>query len=129
MTAPGQELQWSWENRPTPLRAVAAKVVAVVGVLGSVVTSLVGWGLWSAEQGSAASGLLGTVPGLLTAVTVVAVAFGFVKRGEDVVTPLADPRSNTGDQLVAKPGTAHIRTSTTAAFDADMQRRRQQPPS
>lgn len=128
MTAPDGGLEWSWENRPTPLRPIVARVAAVAASVGTLVTMAVGWGLLSVQTGSAVTGLLGLLPGLVTALTVIAAALGFVKRGEDVVTPLADPRTNAGDQLVARLGTAHIRTSTTTALTADLERRREQGP-
>lgn len=88
-----------------PIRDAFSSVGKAVGWLGSVVTSLVGWGIVTATQGDALLGLLGAIPGAVTAVTTVLVAFGVIKRAERKTTPLSDPRDNSGTRLVPAPRT------------------------
>lgn len=78
-------------NRPTPLRDAFKTVGSTVALIGSIVAALVGWGVLSAAQGDAVSGLLGAVPGLVTLVTALLSAFGVVIRSEPAVTPVEDP--------------------------------------
>lgn len=88
-----------YPNRPRPLQTVADKVTRVVGVAGSLATALVGWGVMTVQQGDATTGLLGAIPGVVTAVTSVLVAFGVVRGGEPLVTPTEDPRDDAMNQL------------------------------
>lgn len=80
------------EPRPRPLLAAADAVVRGVGLLVTVVGMLVGWGVLTLAQGDAISGLLGLIPGLVTAVAVLLTALGVVRAAEPHVTPLSDPR-------------------------------------
>jgi hypothetical protein len=88
-------------DRPRPLVDAASWASRVTGLLGSVVTALAGWGLLTTVQGDAVVGLLGLIPGLVTAGTSVLVAFGVVKRAEPEVTPVIDPMDNQGRALRA----------------------------
>lgn len=88
------------ETRPRPIRDAFKSVGAAVALLGSVATSLVGWGVLTAAEGDAVSGLLGTLPGVVTAVTVLLAAFGVTRRAEPQVTPMRDPRDHDGTPLV-----------------------------
>jgi hypothetical protein len=88
-------------KRPTPLRDAASKVVKGVGVAVSFVTALVGFGVITAVQGDAVSGLLGLIPGAVTQIGMVLAAFNVASRAEPQVTPVADPRDNDGNHLAA----------------------------
>lgn len=87
------------ENRPRPLLSAAATVTQVQGIASAVLTALVGWGIVSAVQGDALQGLLGALPGLVTMIGNVLIAFGVVRRAESQVTPLVDPRNDAGERL------------------------------
>ena len=89
-----------YDNRPRPIRDVAAKLSRLLGVAGAFVTALVGWGVVTAAQGDAVTGLLGAIPGIVTLVTNLLTAFGIVRQAEPLVTPTSDPRSAAGAQLV-----------------------------
>lgn len=86
-----------------PLGEVAGQVTRLVGMAGSLVTALVGYGVLTAVRGDAVIGLLGAVPGVVTLVTAALAAFGVVRRGEPLVTPVADPRTDAGVPLVPAP--------------------------
>ncbi|MCE7008720.1 hypothetical protein LWC34_38805 [Kibdelosporangium philippinense] len=90
----------SLEPRPHPIRDAAASASKVFGVLGSLVTALVGFGVLTIAQGDALTGLLGAIPGVITAVTTVLVAFRVARQAEPHVTPLAEPRNHDGMPLV-----------------------------
>ncbi len=79
------------EIRPTPIREAFKSVGAAVALVGSVIASLVSWGLLTPEQGNALGDLATAVPGLVTLVTVVLVSFGVTRRAEPQVTPVVDP--------------------------------------
>lgn len=86
-------------DRPRPIKTAAANLSKILGVAGSLVTALVGWSILSAVQGDALTGLLGAIPGAVTAVTTVLAAFGIVRQAEPHVTPLSSPRNNAGQDL------------------------------
>lgn len=90
------------EVRPTPLENAAGRTVKVVGTLSALVTALAGSGIavLTAEQADALTAFLGAVPGLVTLVGAVLVAFGVVHRAKPEVTPVEDPRDNQGNHLV-----------------------------
>lgn len=90
----------SLEPRPRPIRDAAAHVSKVLGVLGSLITALAGFGVITIAQGDALAGLLGAIPGVLTLVTSVLVAFRVARQAEPEVTPLSDPRDAYGQPLV-----------------------------
>ena len=77
--------------RPTPIREAFRSVGAAVALVGSVLASLVTWGLLTPEQGAALDALAAAVPGVVTLVTAVLVSVGVVRRAEPQVTPVADP--------------------------------------
>lgn len=89
-----------YSDRPRPIKAAADKLSKLLGVAGALVTALVGWGILTGIQGDAVTGLLGAIPGIVTAVTTVLTAFGIVKRSEPLVTPMTDPRTDTGAPLM-----------------------------
>jgi hypothetical protein len=89
-----------YSNRPRPVKEAASRLSKLLGVAGAFVTALVGWGVVTASQGDAVTGLLGAIPGIVTAVTTVLTAFGIVRQAEPLVTPTSDPRSAAGAQLV-----------------------------
>lgn len=86
-------------ERPRPLRDAASRLSQVLGIAGALITGLVGWGVLTAAQGDAVTGLLGLIPGVVTAVVAVLSAFGVVRAGEPQVTPLSDPRDDDGTPL------------------------------
>jgi len=83
-----------------PLTDIAGEVSRWVGILGSLVTALAGYGILTAAQGDAVTGLLGLIPGVVTGITTAIAAFRVAGRGAQVVTPVADPRNDSGQQLV-----------------------------
>lgn len=91
-------------TRPRPIRDAFRTVGSAVALLGSVATSLVGWGVLTATEGDAVTALLGAIPGVVTLVTTVLVAFGVVSRSEPLVTPVSDPRTDDGTPLVPLGG-------------------------
>lgn len=90
-----------YSDRPRPIKAAAGTLTRWLGVAGSLVLALVGWGVLSAVQGDAVSGLLGVIPGVVNAVSTVLTAFGVVRRAEPLVTPMSDPRTDTGSPLMS----------------------------
>lgn len=89
-----------YSDRPRPIKAVAGRLSKVLATAGALITALVGWGVVTAAQGDAVTGLLGTIPGAITAVTTVLTAFGIVRRTESLVTPMSDPRTDAGLPLM-----------------------------
>lgn len=77
--------------RPTPIREAFKSVGAAIAVVGTIVTTLVTLGVFTAAQGTAVEGLVGVVPVVLELVVIVLVAFGVVKRAEPQTTPRSDP--------------------------------------
>lgn len=84
-----------------PLQSIASQVSKWTGFLTATATAAAGWGILSVAQGDAVTGLLGAVPGALAWIGTALAAFGVVRQGEPLVTPVADPRSNDGAQLTA----------------------------
>ena len=89
-----------YSDRPRPIKAAAGRLSKLLGVAGAFVTALVGWGVVTAAQGDAVTGLLGAIPGIVTAVTTALTAFGIVKQSEPLVTPMSDPRTESGAPLM-----------------------------
>lgn len=90
-------------TRPRPILEAFKSVGSAIALIGSIVTSLVGWGVLSATQGDAVNGLLGAIPGIVALVTALLSAFGVVKKSEPQVTPVRDPRNNANQVLVVAP--------------------------
>lgn len=93
----------------TPLRTVAGSVGAWVGMAGTIITALIGWGVVTATQGDALTGLLGAIPAVITGVTGVLAAFHTARQGEPLVTPISSPRSALGERLVPEGDVDMIR--------------------
>lgn len=89
------------EGRPRPLLDAASWAGKVYGISGALLTALAGYGVLSTAQGDALVGLWGAIPGVVTLVVSVLTAFGVVRRGEPMVTPLSDPVDNEGRSLRA----------------------------
>lgn len=91
---------------PGQPRPLLDKVKSIGGALAAL-TGLVSWGVTfgflTEEQGAASSALLALVPGVIAAVGTVLTAFGVVKSGEKMVTPLSSPMNNSGEKLVPLP--------------------------
>lgn len=85
--------------RPRPILEAFKSVGSAVAFIGSVATSLVGWGVLSAAQGDAVNGLLGAIPGLVALATSLLAAFGVVRKAEPKVTPVESPRDDSGNEL------------------------------
>jgi len=83
-----------------PILDAFRSVGTTVTLLGSVATAAVGWGVLTAAEGDAVAGLLGLIPGAVTAATGLLTAFGVLGTAERQTTPVADPRDNDGNQLV-----------------------------
>jgi hypothetical protein len=83
-----------------PLRDIAGETARWVGIVGSLVTAAVGYGILTAVQGDAVTGLLGLLPGIVTGVANTVTAFRVAERGAQVVTPMIDPRDSDGTPLV-----------------------------
>ena len=77
--------------RPVPIRDAFKSVGSAIGFAGSVLVSLVGYGVLDQAQADAATNLLGLIPGAITAVTAVLMAFGVRASAEPKVTPVEDP--------------------------------------
>jgi predicted anti-sigma-YlaC factor YlaD len=88
-------------SRPRPLQTVASGVAKVVGMLTALVTAAAGYGIVTAVQGDAVTGLLGALPGIVTLIGTVAAAFQVANKGEPKVTPMSDPQASNGQRLVA----------------------------
>lgn len=88
------------DDRPRPVRDVAGSVSALVGVAGTVVTGLAGFGILTAVQGNAIVALLGLIPGLITGVAVVWSAFRTAAKSEPLVTPISSPAMVVDGELV-----------------------------
>lgn len=86
-------------GRPLPLRDVASHVGKWVGFLGALVTAAAGYGILSVALSDAVTGLLGLIPGLVTAVTSLIAAAQTARQGEALVTPLSSPVSGLGEPL------------------------------
>jgi len=80
--------------RPRPLKEAANKVTQTLGMLTALVVAAAGYGIVTAVQGDALEGLLGAIPGGITLIGNVILAFGIVSKAEPLVTPTSDPRDN-----------------------------------
>lgn len=88
-------------GRPRPLKAAANKVTQTLGMLTALVVAAAGFGIVTAVQGDALEGLLGAIPGAITLIGNVLMAFGIVSRAEPLVTPISDPRNDNLERLTA----------------------------
>lgn len=88
--------------RPVPIRDAFRSVGSAVAFAGSVLTSLVGYGILDQVQGDALTNLLGLIPGAVAAGTAVLMAFGVRASAEPKVTPAEDPRTDDGTPLVRR---------------------------
>lgn len=88
------------ELRPTPVRDVAGTVATWTAGLGALVVSLVGFGVFTAVQGDALTGLLGAIPGVVAWASSAVAAFRVAGKAQPLVTPVADPRTNAGVRLI-----------------------------
>lgn len=82
------------EARPRPLAEAARDISWWLGLFSALVVSGTSFGIITATQGDAVTGLLGLIPGAITAIVTMLSAFGVVRRGEPLVTPLSDPRDD-----------------------------------
>lgn len=103
--------------RPVPIRDAFRSVGSAVAFAGSVLTSLVGYGILDQVQGDALTNLLGLVPGAVAAVTAVLMAFGVRAQAEPKVTPAEDPRTDDGTPLVRRaPAEKRVQAESTGRF-------------
>jgi hypothetical protein len=86
--------------RPMPVADVAGKVATWTAGLGALVVSLVGFGVLTAVQGDALTGLLGAIPGVVAWISTAVAAFRVAAKATPLVTPVSDPRNNAGVKLV-----------------------------
>jgi hypothetical protein len=68
--------------------------------LTGVLAGAAGFGVITVQTGDAVTGLLGLVPGLITAIGTLIAAFRTATKGEPLVTPVSDPRTDNGVPLV-----------------------------
>lgn len=94
----------TFPERPRPLRDAAKEASLAVGLGGSIITALVGYGILTVAQGDAFTALLGLLPGVVTGITAVAAAFRTANNGEQRVTPIESPLSAAGEPLVPAHG-------------------------
>lgn len=87
-----------------PLAGVGKKVAAALAVLGSLVSTLATVGAITADQSTTVQAALVALGTLATAVTAVLAAFGVVRKGEPLVTPMSDPRADDMTPLHPIPG-------------------------
>lgn len=90
--------------RPRPLLDKLKTVGGALAALNGLVVWGASFGLLTEQQGAASSALIALVPGLVTAAGTVLSAFGVVKSGEPLVTPVSAPQDNEGRVLVPLAG-------------------------
>jgi hypothetical protein len=88
-------------TRPRPLLEKVKSVGGAVAALGGLVTWAGSFGLLTVQQTATSSALLALVPGAFAAVVALLASFGVARAGEPLVTPLSDPRDNSGRALTA----------------------------
>lgn len=84
-------------DRPRPVRDAASGVAKVVASVGGLITAGVSFGLLTAVQGDAITGLLGLIPGVVAAALPVWSAFRTATEAEPMVTPVSAPATRTYD--------------------------------
>jgi hypothetical protein len=89
--------------RPTPVRDVAGTVATWAAGLGALVVSLTGFGILTAVQGDVLTGLLGAIPGVVAWISTAIAAFRVASKAQPLVTPISDPRANSGVRLIPEP--------------------------
>lgn len=77
--------------RPRPILAKLQSVGSVLAALAGLVSWAGSFGLLTTQQSAASSAVLALVPGMVTAVGALLVAFGVTKSSEPLVTPVSDP--------------------------------------
>jgi hypothetical protein len=87
-------------DRPRPVRDAAGRAAKSIGILSALVVATVGWGLLTTAQGNAIVGLLGLIPGVLTAAASALAAFRVAQCSEPQVTPTSSPMTDDGRRLV-----------------------------
>ena len=104
--------------RPTPLRDIASKVSATIGVIGGLVAGLVTAGVLSSTQADALGDsftavdlLFSAVIGVITALSGLTTAWRTAKAGEEKVTPVASPMNNDGVRLAPLSADVSVRES------------------
>lgn len=78
-------------GRPRPVNDAAVSVSKVLGIIGALVTTAVTYGIITSVQGDAVTGLLGLIPGAITAVLAAYSAFRVAAEAEPQVTPVSKP--------------------------------------
>lgn len=119
-------------GRPRPVRDAAVSHHRWLGLIGSLIIGLVGFGVLTTVQGDALVGLLGLIPGLVNAVTTALTAFGIAAAAEPLVTPVTDPRDADGNPLLpasAPPAAAAPATRSSLFGVPDPTGRRPRRPS
>lgn len=100
--------------RPRPILE-AIQTGAWKTVLGTVVTAAASFGVLDGEQATLANNAVAAIATIATAVTSLVAQFHILHNAEPEVTPLADPRDDTGHQLVTATGNAVPPPTTTTA--------------
>ncbi|MGW4114835.1 hypothetical protein ACWEFJ_28505 [Actinosynnema sp. NPDC004786] len=107
------------ETTPTPDRHPLARVARAVGTVRAVIAAVLAVpavvALVGADLPAALDGVLGALLALLAAAGPLWTAISVRRRGEQLVTPVADPRDDQGRSLVpAAPGPDGTYGITTA---------------
>lgn len=88
------------DTRPRPIKDAFGTVGSVISWGGALATALVGFGVVTAVQGDAVVGLLGALPGIVSKLSDLVVAFKVTNRAEKETTPVVAPRDNAGAALI-----------------------------
>jgi hypothetical protein len=83
-----------------PLADAAKSAATLWTAVGGIVTGLAGVGIITADQNTALQAVLVAVTAVVGGVTSALAAFGVKRQAEPLVTPLADPRNNLGEELL-----------------------------
>lgn len=90
-------------DRPRPLREAADDVARFHALWAAAGTAIVSGGLISAATTNLITALLGLVPGALALIATIVGAKQVARTGEQLVTPVSEPRNNAGQRLVPAP--------------------------
>ncbi|MGW3470449.1 hypothetical protein ACWDKQ_18770 [Saccharopolyspora sp. NPDC000995] len=90
------------DNRPRPILD-AIRSGTWKTLVGALVTAAVSFGLLNANQATLLNNMVAAVVTLVTLVTSTLAQLHILDHAEPQVTPVADPRDNTGRPLVPAP--------------------------
>ncbi len=87
------------DTRPRPIKDAFDSVGSFINTIASIVVAGVGFGIVTAAESDAVVGLLGLIPGVITALGGVITAVKVRNKAEPQVTPISDPRDHAGNRL------------------------------